>query len=189
MKIMALNRILGETIIQPIITDILPDSAAIKDNKPFFIPDFSSEWKMEATLAYRINRLGKNVASKFAHRYYDAFTIALRSYPIDIIRTLKADNRHSAISTAFDGAIILGQWIPIPADKKITDFTLNGELYTINTQDSDINNAIAELSRFFTLKIGDVAIVGSTTHNFSPVIDSTVTATLNGKECLNFRIK
>lgn len=185
MKIMALNRQLGTPIADPIITDIIPDSAIIKDRKPFFIPDFSQHWVLDVTLAYRIARLGKNVAEKFAHRYHDAMTLALRARPLDF-----CDNEvQSAITTAFDGAVILGQWLPIPTDKITVDLTINGELYELDLSASHIDNAIAHLSRYFTLKIGDIIIAGNTTHNIEPAIDNIVTATLNGIECLNFKIK
>lgn len=189
MKIMALNRQLGTPIITPIIADLIPDSAIIKDRKPFFVPDFSKQWNLEMTLAYRIARLGKNVAEKYAHRYYDAMTLILRAQPLDLINQLNMSGQQSAISTAFDGAIIQGQWLPIPTDKTAIDLTLNGELYDIDLTSSFIDNAIAQLSSYFTLKIGDIIIAGSTPHNIKVEIDSNITATLNGIECLNFKIK
>ena len=65
MKILALNRPLGTPLNGVANVDIIPDSALIKDRKPFFMPDFSTRWTLEVTLAYRVSRLGKNVAEKF----------------------------------------------------------------------------------------------------------------------------
>ena len=54
-----------------------PDSAILKDGKPFFIPDFSNEVHYETEVVVRICRLGKNIAPRFAHRYYDAVTVGI----------------------------------------------------------------------------------------------------------------
>ena len=116
-------------------------------------------------------------------------TLILRAQPLDLINQLNISGQQSAISTAFDGAIIQGQWLPIPTDKTTIDLTLNGELYDIDLTTSYIDNAIAQLSSYFTLKIGDIKIAGSTSHSIKVEIDSNITATLNGTECLNFKIK
>ena len=108
MKIMALNRALGETITDPIAVDIIPDSAIIKDRKPFFMPDFSSKWEYDLNIAVRVNRLGKNVGEKFANRYYDAITLCLRMIPMDMIEKLSVAGITSNLASSFDGAIILG---------------------------------------------------------------------------------
>ncbi|MBR6640171.1 MAG: hypothetical protein IKL35_07430 [Muribaculaceae bacterium] len=107
---MALNRALGETITDPIAVDIIPDSAIIKDRKPFFMPDFSSKWEYDLNIAVRVNRLGKNVGEKFANRYYDAITLCLRMIPMDMIEKLSVAGITSNLASSFDGAIILGDW-------------------------------------------------------------------------------
>lgn len=72
------NEELGHTLEnkEPVIF-MKPDSAILKDGKPFFIPDFSNEVHYETELVVRINRLGKNIAPRFAHRYYDALTVGI----------------------------------------------------------------------------------------------------------------
>ena len=76
------NKELGHTQIntEPVIF-MKPDSAILKDSKPFFIPDFSNEIHYETELVVRINRLGKNIAPRFANRYYDAATICRAPAP------------------------------------------------------------------------------------------------------------
>lgn len=187
MKILALNRPIGTPLNGVANVDIIPDSALIKDRKPFFMPDFSTRWTLDVTLAYRVSRLGKNVAEKFANRYYDAMTLMLRARPLDLIDSLGSNS--SAVTTAFDGAAIMGQWMPIPENRTVVDLTINGELYEINLEEALIDDVVADMSRYFTLKIGDIIIAGATPHSIEAVIDSSVTATLNGKECLNFKVK
>ena len=72
------NKELGHTQVntEPVIF-MKPDSAILKDGKPFFIPDFSKEIHYETELVVRINRLGKNIAPRFANRYYDAVTVGI----------------------------------------------------------------------------------------------------------------
>lgn len=72
------NQELGHTSVnkEPVIF-MKPDSAILKDGKPFFIPDFSNEVHYETELVVRINRLGKNISPRFASRYYDALTVGI----------------------------------------------------------------------------------------------------------------
>lgn len=190
MKVMALNRSLGTLISEPIAVDIIPDSAIIKDNKPFFIPDFSQQWAYIATIAFRINRLGKNVATKFAQRYYDAATICLRTIPIDLITNLNNCSIKSGIATSFDGAIILGEWQPIDNFKnKPLDIIIDNNRYQIDPSSIDIDNAIKILSQYFTLKIGDIIIPGNFSEETFFDIDNHIIVKFNNNDCLSLKIK
>ena len=77
------NQELGHTQVntEPVVF-MKPDSAILKDGKPFFIPDFSNEIHYETELVVRINRLGKNIAPRFANRYYDAVTVGIDLLPV-----------------------------------------------------------------------------------------------------------
>ena len=66
-----------------------PESALLKDGKPFFIPDFSNEIHYETEMVVKINRLGKNIEEKFAHRYYDELTVGIDFTARDLQRDLK----------------------------------------------------------------------------------------------------
>ena len=84
------NKELGHTQIntEPVIF-MKPDSAILKDSKPFFIPDFSNEIHYETELVVRINRLGKNIAPRFANRYYDAVTVGIDFTARDLQRKFR----------------------------------------------------------------------------------------------------
>ena len=69
----------GEPLPKEPVIFMKPDSALLKDSKPFFIPDFCEQVDYETELVVRINRLGKNIAERFAHRYYDAVTVGIAS--------------------------------------------------------------------------------------------------------------
>lgn len=84
------NKELGHTQVntEPVIF-MKPDSAILKDGKPFFIPDFSKEIHYETELVVRINRLGKNIAPRFANRYYDAVTVGIDFTARDLQRKFR----------------------------------------------------------------------------------------------------
>ena len=84
------NQELGHTQVntEPVVF-MKPDSAILKDGKPFFIPDFSNEIHYETELVVRINRLGKNIAPRFANRYYDAVTVGIDFTARDLQRKFR----------------------------------------------------------------------------------------------------
>ena len=84
------NQELGHTSVnkEPVIF-MKPDSAILKDGKPFFIPDFSNEVHYETELVVRINRLGKNISPRFASRYYDALTVGIDFTARDLQRKFR----------------------------------------------------------------------------------------------------
>jgi 2-keto-4-pentenoate hydratase/2-oxohepta-3-ene-1,7-dioic acid hydratase in catechol pathway len=189
MKIMALNRTLGETISDPIAVDIIPDSAIIKDRKPFFMPDFSSKWVYDLNIAIRVNRLGKNVGEKFANRYYDAITLCLRMIPVDMVEKISSAGITSNIATSFDGALILGDWQPIDSIQDHIKIKIGDFETTINTADIKIDNSIKQLSKYFTFKIGDILIPAKLNHQSEFRIDDIIMGQINDIECINFKIK
>lgn len=188
MKIIAVNRPIEQATIDTFpIVDIIPDSAIIKEGKPFFIPDFSSEWKYQATIAFRITRLGKNIVSKFAPRYYDAIAIAVRTIPCDIASS------PSAIAKAFDGSFIIGEWLPIEDidTSKPMVISIGDKSVTINPSELMINDTIAILSKFLTLKIGDIIAPATIPLTESITINTIVTGKIENinDDCLKLKFK
>ncbi len=189
MKIMAINRTLENPISDFLSVDMIPDSAIIRDNKPFFIPGFASDWVLNPVIAFRNHRLGKNIAKKFASRYYDAYTLGLRMIPRDLLAQIKASNHSTGLATAFDGAFIHGEWLPI--EPSITELNISvGKIQTkINISDLAIDQTIEQLSKYFTLKIGDIIIPCTIPIDEKIEIDTSIIGTINETECLSFRIK
>ncbi len=189
MKVMAINRVIENPIDDFLSVDMIPDSAIIRDNKPFFIPEFASDWVLSPVIAFRNHRLGKTIAKKFAPRYYDAYTLGLRMIPSDLLAQIKATNQSAGLATAFDGAFIHGKWLPI--DPSITELNISvGKIQTkISFNDLAIDQTIERLSRYFTLKIGDIIIPCTIPIEEKIEIDTSITGSINGIECLSFRIK
>jgi len=145
-----------------------PDSALLKNNKPFFLPDFSSEIHYETEVVVKISKLGKSIAPKFAPRYYDELTLGIDITARDLQTNLSKARLPWEISKCFDGAAPVGTFIPIStfADINNLNFRLeiNGSVVQqSNTADMifNINEIISYVSRFFTLKTGDLIFTGT----------------------------
>lgn len=145
-----------------------PDSAILRKNRPFYIPDFTQDLHHEVELIVKINRLGKNIARKFAHRYYAEIGLGVDFTARDIQWRLKEKGYPWEISKAFDNAAVIGDFMPVAEieDLRNIDFRLdvNGEtVQNGNSKDMifSIDAFIAYASRFFTFKIGDILFTGT----------------------------
>ena len=81
-----------------------PDTALLKDGKPFMLPDFSKEMHYETEIVVKVNRLGKNIAERFAHRYYDEITVGIDFTARDLQKKLKERGLPWEISKSFDNS-------------------------------------------------------------------------------------
>lgn len=173
-----------------------PDSALLKDSKPFFIPDFSKQVDYETELVVRICRLGKNIAPRFAHRYYDAVTVGIDFTARDLQRKLRAEGKPWEISKGFDNSAVIGDFVPVNRFKDVQnlDFHLNidgNKVQEGNTRDMifKIDDLIAYVSQFYTLKIGDLIYTG-TPVGVGPVsIGQHLEGYLEGEKLLDFYVR
>lgn len=145
-----------------------PDSALLKDGKPFFIPDFSKQVDYETELVVRISRLGKYIAPRFAHRYYDAVTVGIDFTARDLQREFRAEGKPWELCKGFDNSAVIGDFVAVDRFKDIQalTFRLDMDGNTVqqgNTADMicKVDEIITYVSRFFTLKIGDLLFTGT----------------------------
>ena len=172
------------------------DSALLKDGKPFFIPDFTKEVHYETELVVRIDRLGKNIAERFAHRYYDAVTVGIDFTARDLQQRLRAAGMPWEQSKAFDNSAVIGDFVPVSELPPVQDlhFHLDIDGNTVQrgyTGDMlfKIDQLIAYVSRFYTLKIGDLLFTG-TPVGVGPVsIDQHLEGYLQDRKVLSFNVK
>lgn len=172
------------------------DSALLKDGKPFFIPDFSSEIHYETEIVVKIDRLGKNIAERFAHRYYNEVTVGIDFTARDLQRELRAKGLPWEISKAFDNSAVIGEFVPLDrvGDVNRIPFHLDINGQTVqsgNTSDMlfPVDKIIAYVSRFFTLKIGDLIFTG-TPSGVGPVkINDHLQGYINERKLLDFHVK
>jgi len=145
-----------------------PDTSLLKNNKPFYIPDFSNELHYETELIIKFNRLGKNIDSIFANRYYTEIGLGIDFTARDLQRKLKTEGKPWEISKAFDNSAVIGNFLPVTelGDVQNIQFRLDINGKTVqNGNSSDmifqINELVAYVSRFFTIKIGDLLFTGT----------------------------
>lgn len=167
-----------------------PDSAILRDGKPFFIPEWSDTWMFTPSLAFKVGRLGKNIAQRFALRYVDAVSIILKVTPVEAAQTFTDTNRPTGVVTAFDGSMILGEWCPIPDNTESITLQVNDLEIEIARPLDILADSIATLSRYFTLKMGDIIVPPMPQEPQTIMrIDTTVNGSVNGSNILKFNIK
>ncbi len=192
------NKELNHTFLipeEPVIF-LKPDSALLKDGKPFFIPDFSNEVHYETELVVRISRLGKNIAERFAHRYYDALTVGIDFTARDLQRKLREKGYPWEVSKGFDGSAVIGDFLPKEqfSDVQNVRFNLNIDGQCVQSGCSadmlfGVDKLIAWVSRFYTLKIGDLLYTG-TPVGVGPVsIGQHLQGYLEDKKVLDFYVR
>jgi len=146
-----------------------PDTSVLLKKQPFFIPDFSDDVHYEVEVLVKIKKVGKYIQQKFAHKYYDEIGLGIDFTARDLQNKLKDKGLPWEKSKCFDGSAVIGEkWIPKKELKDVNtiDFSLsqNGNIVQqSNTQYMlwKIDELIAYISQFFTLKIGDVIFTGT----------------------------
>ena len=172
------------------------DSALLKDHKPFFIPDWSNRVDYETEIVVRICRLGKSIPEKFAHRYYDAVTVGIDFTARDWQQRLRSEGKPWALCQGFDGSAVIGDWVDknLLGDVQNLPFHLDINGTTVQqgcTADMlySIDRLIAYISRYFTLKTGDLLYTG-TPVGVGPVhIDDHLEGYLMQQKVLEFNCK
>ena len=147
---------------------IKPDTSLLQKNNPFFIPDFSRLINYELELLVKINRIGKYIQPKFAFKYYREIGLGIDFTARDIQQQLKEKGLPWEKAKGFDGSALIGEWFDKSNFEDINklDFHLlkNG-MVTQSGNSSQmiwkIDELISEISKFFTLKIGDIIFTGT----------------------------
>ena len=173
-----------------------PDTSLVLKNQPFFIPPFSNDVHYEVEVLVRINRIGKHIQQKFSHKYYDEIGLGIDFTARDLQAKLKAKGLPWEKAKAFDGAAVVGDWVnksELPhIDELQFEMTKNG---TVVQQSSSalmlwkVDELIAHVSQFFTLKIGDIIFTG-TPAGVGPVIENDVLeGSLEGRQLFSIKVK
>lgn len=172
------------------------DSALLKDGKPFFIPDFTSQCDYETELVIRICRLGKNIAPRFAYRYYDAVTVGIDFTARDLQKKLRAEGKPWEICKGFDNSAVIGDFIPkeeLPDIQQI-QFHLDIDGQTVQQGYSGdmifpVDEIVSYVSRFFTLKIGDLIYTGTPPGVGTVQIGQHLEGYIQDRKVLDFNVR
>ena len=173
-----------------------PDSALLKNNKPFFIPDFTQELHYETELIIKFNRLGKNIDSKFSQRYFAEIGLGVDFTARDLQRKLKAEGKPWEISKAFDNSAVIGNFLPVTELGDIQNIRFRLDLNGKTVQNGNsadmifpINELISYVSRFFTIKIGDILFTGTPVGVGKVAIGDRLEGYIFDKKMFDFYVK
>ena len=175
---------------------IKPDTAILQRRLPFYIPPFSNLIHYEVEVLVRINRIGKYIEEKFAHKYYQEIGLGIDFTARDVQQNLKDKGLPWEKAKAFDGSALIGSWYNKNnfLDLNQLDFELVKNNETVQKGNTSqmiwsINTLINEVSRFFTLKIGDVIFTGTPAGVGPVVVDDVLEGYLEGEKAFTLKIK
>lgn len=172
------------------------DSSLLKDGKPFFLPEEMGRVDYETELVVRICKLGKSIPQRFAHRYYDAVTVGIDFTARELQQRLRAEGKPWDLCKGFDGAAVIGQWVDIAKFRDIQaihfHLDINGQTVQLGCSSDmlfKVDEIIAYISRYFTLKTGDLLYTG-TPVGVGPVhINDHLTGWIDDRKVLEFNVK
>lgn len=174
-----------------------PDTALLRNNDPFFIPDFSNEVHHEVEVVVKINRLGKNIQPKFAHKYYDEVGLGIDFTERDVQFALRDKGLPWEKAKAFDSSAAISKKFINKTeleDLNNLDFHLeiNGEIVqkgNTNQMIFNIEELICYVSKYFTLKIGDLIYTGTPAGVGKVSINDELTGFIGETKMFDFKVK
>ncbi len=173
-----------------------PDTAILLKKQPFFIPDFSNDVHHEVEVLVKINRIGKYIDRKFASKYYDEIGLGIDFTARDTQSELKSKGLPWEKAKAFDGSAVIGKWLPKTklGDPDNLAFRLekNGQV----VQDGNtslmlwkIDELIEYVSKYFTLKIGDIIFTGTPSGVGKVIANDKLKGYLENEEMFSITVK
>ena len=173
-----------------------PESSIVRNNKPFFYPDFSEDVHYEAEIVLKVNRVGKNIEERFAYRYFDEIGIGIDFTARDLQQKCKEKGKPWEIAKAFDGSAPISEFVPKSNYTDLNDLHFSLDLNEKTVQDGTTKDLIfnfdvliAYVSKFVTLKIGDLIFTG-TPAGVGPVQkNDRLVAKIEGEVFMDFKVK
>ncbi len=172
-----------------------PDSSILKNGKHFYLPDWLGRIDYEAEIVVRINKLGRSIPERFAHRYYDAVTVGIDFTARDMQRRLIENGAPWELSKGFDCSAVLGEFRPIDGfDIKNIEFSLDINGTTVQRGNSaemlfSVDEVIAYVSRFCTLKTGDLIFTGTPAGVSEVKVGDRLKGFLGDEKVLEFQVR
>lgn len=173
-----------------------PDTALLKDGESFYYPDFTNDLHHELEIVLKINKVGKHIKEQFAHKYYSEIGLGIDFTARDIQEQQKAKGLPWEKAKAFDGSAPIGKFVNKDTlnDMSAIDFELrvNGNTRQIgNTKDLlfSFDEIIAYISKFVTLKVGDLIYTGTPAGVASVKVGDKLQGFMKGDLILEFDVK
>jgi 2-keto-4-pentenoate hydratase/2-oxohepta-3-ene-1,7-dioic acid hydratase in catechol pathway len=173
-----------------------PDSAVLLKQHPFVIPEFSNDIHHEIELIVKINKVGKYIDTKFAHKYYDEISVGIDFTARDLQNQLKAKGLPWEKAKAFDGSAVIGEFLPKSQFNSLENITfeLTNNNRTVQKGNASymswkIDELISYVSRYFTLKIGDIIFTGTPEGVAAVKSEDVLEGFLEGNKLFSIQIK
>jgi len=173
-----------------------PDTAILLKKQPFFIPDFSDDVHYEVEVLVKINRVGKYIDRKFAHKYYSEIGLGIDFTARDLQSQLKAKGLPWEKAKSFDGAAVIGDWMPKKEIKDVDNiqFSLKKNDEIVQNGNSShmlwkIDELIEYVSKYFTLKIGDIIFTGTPAGVGKVIANDKLKGFIEEKEMFSITVK
>ncbi|QLG44192.1 fumarylacetoacetate hydrolase family protein [Costertonia aggregata] len=175
---------------------IKPDSAVLPKEQDFYIPEFSNHIHYEVEVLVKIKKVGKHIDEQFAHKYYDEIGLGIDFTARDLQAKLKEKGLPWEKAKGFDGAAVIGNWLPKTNFKDINDidFSLSKNEEEVQKGNTalmlwKIDELIAYVSTFFMLKKGDVIFTGTPAGVGKVQTNDYLSGTLEGRELFSLKVK
>ncbi len=173
-----------------------PDSAVLLKQHPFVIPEFSEDIHHEIEIIVKINKVGKYIDAKFAHKYYDEISVGIDFTARDLQQSLKAKGLPWEKAKAFDGSAVIGDFLPKEQFSSLENITfeLTNNDKSVQKGDSslmlwNIDELISHVSQYFTLKIGDIIFTGTPAGVAAVKPDDVLEGFLEGHKLFRIQVK
>ncbi|WP_025763826.1 fumarylacetoacetate hydrolase family protein [Dyadobacter tibetensis] len=173
-----------------------PETAQIRAGEPFFYPEFSKDIHYEVELVVKINRVGKNIEERFAHKYYSEVAVGIDFTARDLQSELKAKGLPWELAKAFNGSAPVSEFVSLSELGDIQNLNfglaLNGEMKQEGNSSMmlyRVNHLISFISKFFMIKKGDLIFTGTPKGVGAVQIGDTLTTYLEGKEMMKLSVK
>ena len=175
---------------------IKPDTAILLKKQPFFIPDFSEDVHHEVEVLVKINRVGKHIDKKFAHKYYEEIGLGIDFTARDLQQKLKEKGLPWEKAKSFDGAAVIGEWMDKSEISDINNLNFSLQKNEITVQKGNtshmlykIDEIIEYVSKYFTLKIGDIIFTGTPAGVGKVVANDELKGFIEDKEMFSIKVK
>ena len=173
-----------------------PDTSILLKKQPFFIPDFSNDVHYEVEILVKINRIGKHIDKKFAHKYYDEVGLGIDFTARDLQGKLKEKGLPWEKAKAFDGSAVIGKWLPVSNfnDVNTIEFSLKKNENIVQLGNTShmlwkIDELIEYVSKYFTLKIGDIIFTGTPSGVGSVKLNDKLKGFIGTQEMFSITVK
>ncbi len=173
-----------------------PDTAILLKKQPFFIPEFSNDIHYEVEVLVKINRVGKHIDRKFSHKYYNEIGLGIDFTARDVQTQAKTKGLPWEKAKAFDGSAVIGSWLPKTEFKDLNNIQFSLEKNNNIVQKGNTSNMLWKIdeiieyvSKYFTLKIGDIIFTGTPAGVGKIIANDKLVGYIEDKQLLTITVK